>query len=128
VDTEKNLNAYGLNPKNGKNAYGFVDPTIRFTRYYFRCVLKEGKEPEEVIAALAKEYEISVDEMRLLAEKKMFIAINGYPKIRDEIQAYYEGKRKNLEKNYDMHTTLIKAGSALEQPPKVQGEGLEVNE
>jgi hypothetical protein len=27
-----------------------------------------------------------------------------------------------------MHTTLIKAGSALEQPPKVQGEGLEVNE
>ena len=109
VNKEKNLNAYGLNPENGKNAFGFVDPTVRFARYYYGCILEDGRDPDEVIQALANCYEIPVEEMEMLAERKLFIAMQGYPKLKEEKQAFFERGRDTIGKNYDMHIKLMES-------------------
>lgn len=109
VNKEKNLNMYGLNPENGKNIFGFIDPTIRFARYYWGSVLEDGRDPDEVIQALANCYEIPVEEMEMLAEQKLFIAMQGYPKLREEKQAFFEKGRETIGKNYDMNIRLMEA-------------------
>ena len=109
VNKEKNINAYGLNPENGKNIFGFIDPTVRFARYYYGSVLEDGRDPDEVIQALANCYEIPVEEMEMLAERKLFIAMHGYPKLREERQAFFERGRETIHKNYDMNSRLIEA-------------------
>ena len=133
VNKEKNLNAYGLNPENGKNIFGFIDPTIRFARYYWGSVLEDGRDPDEVIQALANCYEIPVEEMEMLAEQKLFIAMQGYPKLREEKQAFFEKGRETIGKNYDMNIRLMEASKRrnlkkaedLKSAPGETGAGLD---
>lgn len=107
VDKEKNLNAYGINPINGKNTYGVIDPTIRFAKYYFSEILEFGREPSELIESLSGAYRIPLDDMKLLADQKIFIALNGYPKLKEEIQQYFERGKKEIGKNYEMHKRVM---------------------
>ena len=107
VDSERNLNAYGINPQNGKNIYGYRDPTIRFARYYFSEILEFGREPSEIIESLSRAYRIPLDDMKLLADQKIFIALNGYPKLKDEIQMYFERGKEEIGKNYNMHKKVM---------------------
>ena len=127
VNKEKHLNAYGINPDNGKNADGFLDPTVRFARYYFSEILEYGKEPDMLIKNVAAAYRISEEEMKLLADQKIFIALRGYPKMREEIAKYYEEGRAKVGKNYDMHIKVQKAHEkrAKERLAKVTGESQE---
>ena len=109
VNAPKNLNAYGINPKNGKNADGFIDPTVRFARYYYAEVLETGRDPDEVINSIANAYRIDPEEMKVLAEQKLYIALRGFPKLRDEIRTYYEKGKEMIGKNYDMHIRVAEA-------------------
>ena len=109
------LNDFGINPNTGKNSEGFIDPTIRFARYYYSEILEEGRDPDELIKCIASAYKIDLEKMEMLAEQKLFVAKRGYPKLTEEIQEYYEKGKARIGKNYDMHKKLQEAEERRKQ-------------